>query len=542
LAFWDAGLAQVRALWGRLTVVQRAVMAAATLALAAGFLSLAFWAGSPDYSVLYGRLAPDDVGQVVTALREGGVPYRLADEGRAVLVPADRIYELRLQFASRGIPQGGSVGFEIFDKTTFGMSDFAQKVNYTRALEGELTRTVRRLEGVEAARVHLVLPERRLFEEQAQTASASVVLQVARNRRLAPKQVQAVVYLVSSSVEGLAPERITVVDTGGNVLYQAASEESALLASNQIEFKRTYERDAERRVREMLERMLGAGSAVVQVSAVLDFDRVEETSEAYDPEAVAIRSESRISETSTGFSYGPAGVPAVTSNIGAPGAAKGAALAAPAAQAAPSSMSRENETVNYEISKRVTRVQRSQGAVRRLTVAVAVDGIYRTVEGRDEKEFVPRPPDELSRIQSLVEKAVGFDAGRGDQVEVTSIPFKPAETIEEAGLITPEAYLALAKYGTVLLLALVLIFAVLRPAIRWLGTGQRAPDVTEPVTVAELEKRMEAAAGKPAEFKLDGTTPEENVKRETLRKRILEIVNEEPETAAQLVRSWLAED
>ncbi|MBI5442849.1 MAG: flagellar M-ring protein FliF [Deltaproteobacteria bacterium] len=545
MAVWDAALAQIRSIWGRLTVLQRIILAAVTLGVTAGSLSLVFWARTPEYSVLYSRLATDDAASVVRSLQEAGVPYRLADQGRAVLVPSDRVYELRLQLASQGIPQGGGVGFEIFDKTSFGMSDFAQKVNYSRALEGELTRTIRRLEGVEGARVHLVLPERRLFEEEAQAASASVVLQLAPGRRIAPKQVQAVVYLVSSSVEGLMPERVTVVDTGGNVLYQPAGDQSALLAANHVELKRAYEKDVERRVREMLERVFGTGTAVVQVSALLDFDKSEETSETFDPAGVAIRSEARTTDTSSGPPGGAAGVPGVGSNVppGTPGAGA-APPAAPAAPAALSTANRENETINYEVSKKVTKIQRGQGALRRLTVAVAVDGTYRAVQGRREKEFVPRTADELAKIRSLVEKAVGFDVNRGDQVEVTSIPFKPAEGVEEARMFTPEAYLTLAKYGAAVLIAVLVIFAVLRPLLRWVGRMGEAPEVTVPLTVAELERRMEGAEApaRPKEFKLDETTPEETLKRETLKKRILDIVREEPETAAHLVRSWLAEE
>jgi flagellar M-ring protein FliF len=464
-----------------------------------------------------------------------------------VLVPNDRVYDLRLRLASEGIPQGGGVGFEIFDKSSFGMTDFAQKVNYARALEGELTRTIRRLEGVEGARVHLVMPERRLFEEQQKPASASVVLQLSPTGRLSAKHVQGVVYLVSSSVEGLTPDRVTVVDTRGNVLYQAAGDESSLLAANQIEYKKAYEKDVELRVREMLEKVLGTGAAVVQISAHFDFDRVEETSESYNPEATAVRSEQRTTETSTGAGTGgAAGVPGVASNVGTE-AGGGAAPAGGASAGAGSSSNRESETINYEISKKVTRVQKSQGALKRLTVAVAVDGVYRAVQGKKEKEFIPRTPDELGKIRSLVEKAVGMDATRGDQVEVTSIPFKPVEGLEEArSMFGPELVMPLARYGVALVLALLLIFAVGRPLLRWLTQAATVagPEITGPVTVAELERQMAAAEGEgpvpQREYRLDETTPEDTLKRETLRKRIGEMVRQEPEMAAQLVRSWLS--
>jgi flagellar M-ring protein FliF len=373
VAVWDAGLAQVRQLWDGLTATQRVVLIAVTAGLLVGFASLAFWAGTPEYAVLYGRLGALDAAQVVEKLADDGVPYRLADGGATVLVPADRVYDVRLTLAGEGIPQGGVVGFEIFDQTGFGMTDFAQKVNYNRALEGELTRTIGRLTGVEGARVHLVVPERRLFEEEERPASASVVLQLAPARQLGAKQIEGVVYLVSSSVEGLDPDGVTVVDTRGTVLYQVDGEEGGLLAGNQLEFKQAYEKDVERRVRDMLERVLGAGAAVVKVAAQFDFDRVEETSETFDPEGVVVRSEERASESATGVA-GPTGVPGVASNVGS-------VTEGTTAGESGGTSTRESETVNYEVSKTVTRIQRTQGALSRLTVAVAVDGTYRETEG-----------------------------------------------------------------------------------------------------------------------------------------------------------------
>ncbi|MBE0617068.1 MAG: flagellar M-ring protein FliF, partial [Proteobacteria bacterium] len=490
-----------------------------------------FWAGTPEYAVLYGKLSVEDAAQVAERLKSEAVPYRLQDGGRTVLVPSDQVYDLRLLLAGEGVPQGGVVGFEIFDQSGFGMTDFAQKVNYTRALEGELTRTIRRLEGVEGARVHLVLPERRLFEAEQQPASASVVLQLAPGRRLGAKQIQGVVYLVSSSVQGLAPDGVTVVDTQGNVLYQSSGDEPGLLAASQLEFKRAYEKEVERRVREMLERVLGSGAAVVQVSARFDFDRVEETSETFDPEAVAVRSEERQSESSSGPG-GPAGVPGVASNVtGAPAAGGSAGGAS----------SRETETVNYEVSKKVTRVQKTPGALTRLTVAVAVDGTYREGEG-GAKEFVPRTAEELAQMRSLVEKAVGHDSTRGDEVEVTSIPFRPAETLETPrGFWGPDLISTLAKYGAFALVALLLVVGVARPLLRWLGSATPAPQVIGPVTVAEMERKLAAeAAAEP--FKLDETTPTDTVKRETLKKRLGEMVQTEPDIAAQLIRSWMTEE
>ncbi len=548
MAFWDTGLGQVRDLWSGLTAAQRAVLVGVTLGLFVGLGALLFWAGTPEYGVLYAGLPLEDAADVAEQLRADGVPFRLEGGGRTVLVPADKVYDLRLSLAGQGIPKGGVVGFEIFDRSGFGMTDFAQKVNYTRALEGELTRTIRGLDGVDGVRVHLVMPERRLFEAEARPASASVVLQLRPGRRLTAKQVRGIVHLVASSVEGLEPDGVTVVDSRGTVLYQSEGDAPALLAASQLEYKRAYEKDVERRVRELLERVTGPGGAVVRVAAEFDFSRVQETSETYDPEAVAVRSEERVSENSTGPA-GPAGVPGVASNVPGSDVAQGVqGQNQPGAGAGgePASSSRETETVNYEVSKTVRRVEREAGYLKRLSVAVAVDGTYKEpAEEGGAREFVPRPPEELDQIQALVEKAVGADPARGDAVEVTSIPFHPAEVPEaKAGFLSPGLVPSLIRYGTVLVVALLGVFFVARPLLKVLGRPSAAPEVTGPITVAEMEQRLggEGEAGQAAEALDDKEPPSDTVRREELKKRLQEMVDTEPEIAANLVRSWMSEE
>ncbi|GAB4246407.1 MULTISPECIES: flagellar M-ring protein FliF [Deferrisoma] len=532
MAIWDAGLAQARELWARLTTAQRITLIGVTALITALLVTLALWAGAPEYSLLFSRLSPEDAYQVVEKLKAEGVPYRLESGGTTVLVPSDRVYEVRLQLAGEGIPQGGTVGFEIFDRTSFGMTDFAQRVNYARALEGELTRTIRHMDGVRGARVHLVLPEKKLFETEQEPASASVVLDLVPGRQLTAKQVRGVVYLVASSVEGLPPDRVTVVDTKGNVLYRESGEEPGLLAASQLEYKRAFEKDLERRVRDLLERVVGQGAAVVQVAAEFDFSKVEETAETFDPEAVAVRSEERVTESSTG-PPGPAGVPGVASNVGQGQPAQ--------AGAAGSSSSRETETVNYEVSKKVTRVEKGPGTLRKISVAVAVDGTYQ--EGENGREFVPRPAEDLARLKALVEKAVGADPARGDAVEVTSIPFQPAEVgVAEAGpWWTSPAVLPFVRYGLVLVLGVLLVFGVLKPLVRWLTRPAEVPEITEPVTVAEMERRLEGEVPE-EEVEIEEKAPTETVRRELIKQRLLDMMRKEPEVAAQLVRSWLTEE
>lgn len=535
MAGLDISLEQVRRIWEGLTGAQKAVFVSVILGLAAAFASIAFFAGEPEYSVLFSGLQEADAAQVVEKLKADGVPYEITGGGSTILAPVDRVYDLRLTLAAEGIPQGGVIGYEIFDRSTFGETDFAQKIKYSRALEGELTRTIRRLDGVEGARVHLALPERRLFESDAKPATASVVLQLSSSKKLGAKQIQGIVYLVASSVEDLEPGQVTVVDALGNVLFKTSDEEPGMLAASQLEYKRNYEKDAESRVKSMLERVLGQGAAVIQVAAFFDFDKVEETSETYNPDGAVVRSEERVSEAAAGPG-GPSGVPGIASNIGAGNAGN--------APGQGGSSNRETETVNYEISKTITQISRNQGALKRLSVAVAVDGTYDVNEETGEKTFVPRSEEDRAKIRSLVEKAVGIDPARGDALEVTSIPFQPIEEIDfSESFWTRELVMKLAKYGVLLLMVLIMLFAVIRPILRWLSTAVVGPQISEPLTVAEMERRLADGAGDARDgVNIDDTAPTETVKRENLKKKLLEMVQTEPDIAAQLIRSWISED
>lgn len=559
----DDFFTQMRSLWSGMGVGQRIALIGSTVAVIAGLWLLVNWYSAAEYKMLYGGLSTEDAASIVEALQTDNVPYRITDGGKVIQVPSDRVYDVRLKLASQNIPQGGEVGYEIFDKFNFGMTSFAQRLNYIRALEGELTRTIRRMAPVEGARVHLVMPEKRLFEEQAEPTTASVVLKLKGNAKLAPKQVQSIVFLVSSSVEGLTPARVTVVDTAGNVLHQQADEDAPVaLASNQLEYKTNFEKEVERRVRDMLERVFGEGSSVVRVSANFNFDRVEMTDERYDPEGQVTRSEERSSESASGGGSGPQGIPGVASNVG-PGAEQ-----ARSAGTAGTNSSKESETINYEISRTVTKTTKTTGVLQKMSIAVAVDGNYKEAQGGAPKEFVPRSEEELAKIRSLVEKAAGIDPARGDQVEVTSIPFKAAEVIEEVpSVMESDLVKQIIKYGTFLIAALMFFIFLVRPLMKVLaGGGSARPrpapggaaggararaagvgggfDVTEgaPASMDQLEREMSVeSASVPAEYKLEEKTPEETLKREGLKKRITEIVNQQPEEAAHLVRSWLTE-
>lgn len=566
MAAWDNGMAQIKNLWTQLTMAQRFVLIGSTLGVVVGIFALTTWFAAAEYSVLFSNLATSDAAEIVETLKTEKIPYQITDGGKSIKVPADKVYDTRMTLASRGVPQGGGVvGYEIFDKFSFGMTNFTQRLNYMRALEGELTRTIRRIGGVEGARVHLVMPEKRLFEDQAQVPTASVVLSLKAGAALSPKQIQGVVFLVASSVEGLKAENISIVDTSGNLLHKGNEDQGAALAGNQFEYKSNFEKDTERRVRDMLERVLGMGTAVVRVSADFDFDKMEQTAEVYDPETVAVRSQSRSSESSTGANgSGAQGIPGVASNVGA------ASEQARAAAGGGSKSEKESETINYEISRTITKTVKSPAKLTRMSVAVVVDGSYKEpAEKGGEREFVPRTADEIAKIKSLVEKAAGMDDKRGDQVEVTSIPFRPSDIAEpEAPLLDSTVYVMAIKYGVGLIATMLFLLFFVRPFMRFLAEGPKAPTTSRvlagagkgayaaaaahaaasgqtmpsALTLDQLEAQMEAETPESAsEYRLDEKTPEETLKRESLKGRIIEIVNKEPEIAANLVRSWMNE-
>ncbi|RMG59364.1 MAG: flagellar M-ring protein FliF, partial [Deltaproteobacteria bacterium] len=344
----------------------------ATVALMAGII---IWANRIDYQVLYSNLTQEDASSVVMKLKEMRVPYRV--EGRTIYVPSDRVYDLRLQLAAEGVPQGGGVGFEIFDKPQIGVSEFVQKLNYRRALQGELARTIRQLQEVEQCRVHIAIPERTIFDDSDRQPSASVVVRLKPGRSLTKEQVGSIVHLVSSSVEGLSPRNVTVVDSRGNLL-SSPEEGEVFLSEKQIEYQRTVSSYYEKKLQTMLENIVGKGKAIVRVSAAIDFTQQELTSEKVDPDTVAVRSEERTQEKSTGAVTG--GIPGVLSNE------PGVSPAATASNAATSQNQRER--IEYETSRSVTRTIKRGGEIKQISVAVLVDGTYREEEGK--KVFVPR--------------------------------------------------------------------------------------------------------------------------------------------------------
>ncbi|MCA1957698.1 MAG: flagellar M-ring protein FliF, partial [Nitrospira sp.] len=450
-----------------------------------------------------------------------------------VLVPSAQVHELRLQLATQGLPHGGGVGYEIFDRTSIGMSEFVQKLNYRRALQGELARTIAQMPEVERARVHLAIPERRLFANEQDRARASVVLSLRNGYMLSKAQVQGVVHLVSSSVEGLQARDVTVVDGHGRLLSGSTADETIGLTSSQLEYQRTVEKDIETRIQTMLERIVGQNKAVVRVSSVIDFRKIETTEERFDPNGQVVRSEQRGQEKTSGTNGTVGGVPGVQSNV-PPGVEQ------EPAQTSSSSSQTKNETVNYEISRVVSKIVEPVGIIRQLSVAVLVDGTYGAPSaGEGEaaaadqagavRKYIPRSEEEMKRIEEIVKKAMGFSEERQDQVQVTNVQFDlGTEELQTGGAdATADAWkwwLPYVRYGVGALLFFMILFFVVRPLLGMLGGGAgqseeaKAQGPTLPAPVGGAEP-------KPAEI-LDRT-------------QIIDMARKNPDATAVVVKQWL---
>ncbi|MEG1609658.1 MAG: flagellar basal-body MS-ring/collar protein FliF [Bilophila sp.] len=442
--------------WRQISLTQRIFVAGLALLVIGGFFGFIFWINQPNYKILYSNLGVEDANRVVKMLQAEKVAYRLEDDGKTVLVPAPKLYDLRIKVAGEAGLVGTGIGFEIFDEVKVGQTDFVQKINYQRALQGELSRTISEFPNVESARVHLVVPQRSLFIEEQQKPSASVVLKLKDlARKMDPKEVQGIVNMMVMAVEGLDKNRVSITDSMGKPLFFPDEDSIAGLSVTQREHKNRVEVGFERRIDELLSPVLGPGKVIAKVNADLDFSQRTIRKEIFDSENPVVRSEQRSEETNRGRANLESGSPDPNFR----GDGLNGALSTQEG-------SRETRTTNYEINKEEHSIIGQVGEVSRLSVAVVVDGIYeKNAEGVF--AFVPRPKEELDRIRLLVSNAVGFDRARGDTVEVLCIPFGETELPQEPNVAELVAQYAerLGKPLINALLAFLFLMLVVRPVI-----------------------------------------------------------------------------
>lgn len=513
-----------------LTIPQKIIAGVLVAGVLGGLIFLSTMGGKTDYNVLFSGLSAEDAASVIAKLKEQRIDYQLSESGSAVLVPAANVYETRLNLAAEGLPRGGGVGFEIFDQTSLGTTDFVQKLNYQRAVQGELARTIKQFKQVRDARVHIATPKESVFVEDTKPPSASVSLTMAGQEKLAKEQIMAIVHLVASAVPGLTSENITVVDTQGRLLFRKEGDDVAMLSATQLEYQLKVENGLRTKVESLLEEVVGINKALARVTVDMDFNKVDVTEENFDPDGQVTRSEQLLIEQEGG-EKAAAGIPGVKGELatftetgGGEGKSEGPY--------------RKNITRNYEISRKTRHVQESVGTIKRLSVAVMVDGVYEESRDKDGKKtlvYKPRSAEELDHFVKMTQNAIGFDPERGDKVEVVAMPFYLSSLVEpEADPL--ERWRSLVEHLAVplvlLLVAVAFIMFVIRPFLRLLSNQQ-------------LEAQRQAELAAQAGLRRGGEDQEDLSLQPlgmTDKERMYRLAQSDPERAADLVRRWLREE
>jgi flagellar M-ring protein FliF len=506
----------------KLTFTQKIIIASVVLTAIIGIIIIIIIANKPTYNVLFSNLDPPDANKIIEKLNERGVKYELSDNGKTISIPKEQVYEMRLQLAGEGLPLSSVVGYEIFDKTNFGISDFQQKVNYKRALEGEMVRTILKLEAVEGAQVKIVVPEKALFKEDQKKATASVVLKLKSSRGISSENVVAITNLIASSVEGLDPSNVTVIDSKGHLLSNVEpSNKLASMTASQYDLKRKVEAYLSDKAQSMLDQVLGAGKSVVRVNAELNFNQTEKTTKSYDPNII-IRSQETNNQSEIVYDTN-------------------------------SETKRGTTLTNYEVGETVEHLISEVGAVKKLSIAVMVDGTYKDSErnGQYIREFIPRTLEEMTKITGVVKNAVGFDETRSDLLSIENIVFDTS--LEgEIGLkkkyefdmmdIIKYALVALSMFGAVFILRSLLKKLKLRePSIaKEEKLAKEIPIISE---IREIPIVKPKVVKPPPVIEIPEAAPsEEELKSIELRKRVAEYMDEKPLEAVNLIKLWLIEE
>jgi flagellar M-ring protein FliF len=501
----------------------------------AGIIGIVNWAASPDWVPLFSNLPPEDAAKIVDWLTENNINYRLEQNGSRVLVPRTFQYDARIQLAEEGLPSQRSTGYEIFDKTNLGMSEFVQKVNFRRAMEGELARTIESVDQVSEARVHIVIPEQALFREQQQPTTASVALKL--SSPLSDGQIAGISHLLASSVEGLGTQEITIIDLQGNVLTNLTDRDPMMaMSTTQLQLKNNVEEKLTKNVDTMLDRLLGQDKSIVRVAVDLDFTSSDVTSEVYDPDQTAVRSEEIIESNQSTENTDQVNPVDPTQ--------------APLGQS--ETQTQSNTITNYEVSRTVTNTSTRGGGIKRISASVVVDGVYEQVpdgEGGTTTQYRDRTQEEMQVIQNAVQGALGFDENRGDQVSVLNMAFQaPADIMPEPSFFDWLRDNGMNILRNVLLAgAIIGLLVYVRSLVQ--RTGQAARETWERRLAALPTGRaagaLPGAVGSDEERlalpDIDSELPPEVVEANQLQEQITDFVNEKPEIAARLLKTWLVD-
>lgn len=527
--FVNEYLEKARGFWSDSSTSQRMLIGGLTVAVIISFALMIFWMNRPDYRILMTNLYPEDASRVVAMLQAAKEDYVLEDNGKTIKVPADRVYELRLKVAGEGNLHGRGIGFEIFDEVQIGQTDFVQHINYQRALQGELARTISEFPMVDKARVHLVIPQKSLFIEDQIKPSASIVLQLKSEGKLGPEETQGVVNLVSMAVEGLEPSAITVTDMKGRPLYTPEDETNGLSLSNaQQQHKASVEGNIQRQIIELLGPAVGPDKVIARVNADLDFSQRTVRKEVFDPDGAVVRSETRNEETTAGAASLAGGEP--DANFRGDGFT---------GTRTTQDSTRESRTTNFEINKQEESIVTPMGELKRLTVAVIVDGTWETNPDTGEMTYTPRTAEEMERIRVLIENAVGFDSQRGDTIEVSNISFGEPELYDADSLMRTMLEYAqrLGKPFLNGLLIFLFLILVVRPVVMALIRPRVAEQEIEEMAGLPGAARLALEEEEVDEELLDTTRRLENAKNHAI-----QLSDDNIDQAVHLLKTWLTQE
>ena len=539
----------------KLGVVRLVAMGGVAIGIVIFFVFLSTRLNTIDMSLLYSELDSGDSAKIISKLEAMGVPYKLRAGGQQIMVPSTKALRLRMTMAEAGLPNGGSVGYEIFDRSaSLGVTNFVQNINLLRALEGELARTIRSLNDVQEARVHLVLPKRELFSRQRQEPSASVVVKTRGRQKLSKANVISIQHLVAAAVPSLKLSRISIIDGRGRLLARAGAEgeDGEFAAANNDEMQRSHEQHLIRTIEGLLEQSIGVGKVRAQVTAVMDFDRVTTQAETYDPDGQVVRSTQSVEESAD--SNDQSAKKSVSVSNGLPNSQNSRGGDA----SNTSRSTRTEETINYEISKTVKSHVRETGSVRRLSIAVLVDGTYSN-KPDGSQTYQPRSQAELDKLAKLVSSAVGLDAKRGDALEIINMRFVNGLD-EDIGLapplfgLTKADYFRIAEIFVLSAVGILVILLVVRPLVsRTLEALPSALATAEQSLLAAASADAPALAGpkdtgigafdsaEPIDDGIDVAQIEGQVRASSL-KKIEEIVERHPEETVGIIRQWMNQD
>jgi len=521
---------QMATVFGRLSIGRKISLLLLVGATIFGSVFLMSWATRPEYGVLYSDLEPDDAGAILSKLKELKIPFQLHSNGRSIMIPREKVNEVRLDFASSGLPRGSTVGFELFDNTKLGMTEFSQNVNYQRAMQGELARTISGFVEVESCRIHIVMPPKSLFIENEKPATASVLLKLRPGKWLSQDQVDGIVHLVSSSIMGLKRGNVTVVDDHGKVLTGSRDETGIKkVGVYQLEYREKMERNLESRLTTILEKAVGDGKAIVRVSCPVNFKKHERTEELFYPENQVVRSEKLFRQSTDDETTEDGGIPSIVSKPAAVGAV---------AENIGGTIQKQDRTVNYEIGKVTSHTVEPFGKIEKISVAVLIDGIYQVEtdkKGVETRNYSSRSPEEMKKLENIVKSAITFDTERGDQVSVVNLPFE-STGVEDTGAASEESGWMdsvrqfggpVLKYLLSFIVVIVVYLFIIRPIVQWVT----ATDVSDaqllqqlPKTVGELEREFDNGAN---------SLPAGN--------NTARMLTENSDKAVQLLRSWMSQ-